>query len=100
GFDRVCRGDFCFPSDRNKAEARRFIELDAKALAADLRGGVSREKVKKVKQDLGSRYRCWVVSQGAIALAASVGLAADEVTGGLNDCATARTLLAKIQPEL
>ncbi len=30
GFDKICRGDFCFPSDRNKAEARRFMDLTRK----------------------------------------------------------------------
>jgi hypothetical protein len=95
GFDKICRGEFCFPSDRNKAEARRFMELDAKAMASDLRAGILREKIK---QDVGSRYRCWVVSEAAMALAASLGFAADDITGSLNDCTTAKALLAKIQP--
>jgi hypothetical protein len=94
-FDLICNGDFCFPGDRNKAEARRFMALDSGGLTSDIRGG------KDVLEGMSSRYRCWVISQASLAMSTEFNLGPqNDSEGPLGDCTKALNVFTKIESAL
>lgn len=97
GFDQLCEEDLCFPIERRMAEARRFLAVDSKLMAADLQKGVTQQALVA---NVLSRYRCWLISEEIVALGAG-GLGADDVKNlNRSDCQTARTLITKLQVQI